>query len=186
MRFVVLPQAIRRVLPPLLNDFIGLQKDSALIGVLGVTEGLRQAQIASASYFNFTPYVSLALVYVTITIPQVLFVDWLIKRDKRRRQAGRSHDRSRYVSRGSTSRSAISRCCGGIDLVVDAHQVVCSDRRVGFGQIDASSMREPAGDDRRGHDRDRRGRRHGAGGRPRRDPAAASASSSSPSTCSRT
>jgi polar amino acid transport system permease protein len=88
LRFVVLPQAVRRVLPPLLNDFIGLQKDSALIGALGVTEGLRQAQISSAANFNFTPYVSLALVFVVFTIPQVLFVDWLIKRDKRRRQAG--------------------------------------------------------------------------------------------------
>jgi len=87
MRFVVLPQAIRRVLPPLLNDFIGLQKDSALVGVLGVTEGLRQAQISTAANFNFTPYFSLALVYVVITIPQVLFVDWLIKRDQRRTQA---------------------------------------------------------------------------------------------------
>jgi polar amino acid transport system permease protein len=88
LRFVVLPQAIKRVLPPLLNDFIGLQKDSALVAVLGVTEGLRQAQISQASNFNFTPFVSLALVYVVITIPQVLFVDWLIKRDHRRRQAG--------------------------------------------------------------------------------------------------
>ena len=88
MRFVVLPQAIRRVIPPLLNDFIGLQKDSALVAVLGVTEALREAQITQASYFNFTPYVSLALVYVLFTIPQVLFVDWLIKRDQRQRQAG--------------------------------------------------------------------------------------------------
>jgi polar amino acid transport system permease protein len=88
MRYVVLPQAIRRVLPPLLNDFIGLQKDSALIAVLGVTEGLRQAQIIQASFFNFTPYVALALVYVVITIPQVLFVDWMIKRDQRRRETG--------------------------------------------------------------------------------------------------
>jgi polar amino acid transport system permease protein len=88
LRFVVLPQAVRRVLPPLLNDFIGLQKDSALVAVLGVTEGLRQAQITQATFFNFTPYVSLALVFVVITIPQVLFVDWLIKRDQRRRQAG--------------------------------------------------------------------------------------------------
>ena len=88
LRFVVLPQAVRRVLPPLLNDFIGLQKDSALVAVLGVTEGLRQAQITQATFFNFTPYVSLALVFVVITIPQVLFVDWLIKRDKRRHQAG--------------------------------------------------------------------------------------------------
>ena len=89
MRYIVLPQAVRRVLPPLLNDFIGLQKDSALVGVLGITgEALRQAQIATSSTFNFTPYVSLALVYILITIPQVLFVDWLIKRDQRRRQAG--------------------------------------------------------------------------------------------------
>lgn len=88
MRFVVIPQAVRRVIPPLLNDFIGLQKDSALVAVLGVTEGLRQAQITQATFFNFTPYVSLALVYVVITIPQVLFVDWLIKRDQRRQQAG--------------------------------------------------------------------------------------------------
>jgi len=88
MRYVVLPQAVKRVLPPLLNDFIGLQKDSALVGVLGVTEGLRQATISQASNFNFTPFVSLALVFVVITIPQVLFVDWLIKRDQRRRQAG--------------------------------------------------------------------------------------------------
>jgi polar amino acid transport system permease protein len=89
MRYVILPQAVRRVLPPLLNDFIGLQKDSALVGLLGVTgEALRQAQITQATFFNFTPYVALALVFVVFTIPQVLFVDWLIKRDKRRRQAG--------------------------------------------------------------------------------------------------
>jgi polar amino acid transport system permease protein len=89
MRYVILPQAVRRVLPPLLNDFIGLQKDSALVGLLGVTgEALRQAQISASANFNFTPYVSLALVFVVFTIPQVLFVDWLIKRDKRRRQAG--------------------------------------------------------------------------------------------------
>jgi polar amino acid transport system permease protein len=88
MRYVVLPQAVKRVLPPLLNDFIGLQKDSALVGALGVLEGLRQATISQASSFNFTPFVSLALVYVVITIPQVLFVDWLIRRDQRRQQAG--------------------------------------------------------------------------------------------------
>jgi polar amino acid transport system permease protein len=86
LRYVVLPQAIRRVVPPLLNDFIGLQK--ALVGVLGVSEGLRQATIYQATFFNFTPYVSLALVYVLFTIPQVLLVDWLIKRDQRKLQAG--------------------------------------------------------------------------------------------------
>ena len=88
MRHVILPQAIRRVVPPLMNDFIGLQKDSALVAFLGVTEGLLTAQIISANDFNFTSYTALALVYVVITVPQVLLVDWLIKRDQRRRQAG--------------------------------------------------------------------------------------------------
>jgi polar amino acid transport system permease protein len=87
MRFVVVPQAVRRVLPPLLNDFIGLQKDSALVAVLGYTEALRQAQIISAAEFDFTPYVALALVYIVITIPEARFVDWLVARDQRRRQA---------------------------------------------------------------------------------------------------
>jgi polar amino acid transport system permease protein len=88
MRHVVLPQAIRRVIPPLLNDFIGLQKDSALVALLGVTEALRQAQIYQSSHANFTPYVALALVYLVFTLPQTRFVDWLIVRDRRRREAG--------------------------------------------------------------------------------------------------
>jgi polar amino acid transport system permease protein len=90
MRFVVLPQAVRRVVPPLLNDFIGLQKDSALVAFLGYIEALRQAQIIQATFFDFTPYVALALIYVAITIPQARFVDWLIARDRRRREAGRT------------------------------------------------------------------------------------------------
>jgi polar amino acid transport system permease protein len=87
LRFVVLPQAVRRVIPPLLNDFIGLQKDSALVAFLGYTEALRQAQIIQAETFDFTPYVALALIYIVITIPQARFVDWLVARDRRRRQA---------------------------------------------------------------------------------------------------
>ncbi len=87
LRFVIIPQAVRRVIPPLLNDFIGLQKDSALVAFLGYTEALRQAQIVQAETFDFTPYVALALVYVVITIPQARFVDWLVARDRRRRQA---------------------------------------------------------------------------------------------------
>lgn len=88
MRHVVLPQAVRRVIPPLLNDFIGLQKDSALVAFLGVIEGLQTANIISSAEFNYTPFVSLALVYLVITIPQTRFVDWLIARDRRRRQGG--------------------------------------------------------------------------------------------------
>jgi polar amino acid transport system permease protein len=88
LRHVVLPQAVRRVIPPLLNDFIGLQKDSALVSVLGFTEALLRAQIIQANDFNFTPYVALAVIYVAITIPQARFVDWLIARERRRREGG--------------------------------------------------------------------------------------------------
>ena len=88
MRYVVLPQAIRRVIPPLLNDFIGLQKDSALVYVLGLVESLSQATIIQQGDFNFTPLVALSVIYIAITIPQARFVDRLIARDQRRRQAG--------------------------------------------------------------------------------------------------
>jgi polar amino acid transport system permease protein len=88
LRFVVLPQAIRRVIPPLLNDFIGLQKDTALVSVLGSIEAARAAQIYGASQFNYASYVVAALLFVLITIPLARFTDRLIARDKRRRQAG--------------------------------------------------------------------------------------------------
>jgi polar amino acid transport system permease protein len=88
MRFVVLPQAVRRVIPPLLNDFISLQKDSALVGVLGLREGFRAAQIYSGQHFNATPYVGLALCFVVITIPLTRVTDYLLKRDQNRMRAG--------------------------------------------------------------------------------------------------
>jgi polar amino acid transport system permease protein len=86
-RTVIIPQAVRRVVPPLLNDFIGLQKDTALISVLGVVESLQRANLASASDFNYTPYVIAGLFFVLITIPQARLTDWLIERDRRRQFA---------------------------------------------------------------------------------------------------
>lgn len=88
MRFVVLPQAVRRVVPPLLNDYIGLQKDTALVGVIGVLEGFRRAQIFAGSRFNASSYVGLGLCFVVITIPMTRLVDYLIRRDRRRTTAG--------------------------------------------------------------------------------------------------
>ena len=88
MRFVVLPQAVRRVIPPLLNDFISLQKDSALIGVLGLQDGFRKAQIYSGQHFNATPYVGLALCFIVITIPLTRVTDYLLKRDQQKMRAG--------------------------------------------------------------------------------------------------
>jgi len=86
MRFVVLPQAIRRVAPPLLNDFIGLQKDTALVATIGVVEAFRQAGIDSAATFNFTPYLATAMLFVLITIPLARLTDWLVSRERARRQ----------------------------------------------------------------------------------------------------
>ena len=89
MRFVVLPQAVRRVIPPLLNDFIGLQKDTAFIGVIGVIDGFRRAQIYAGTHFNLTSFTGLALCYVVITIPMTRLTDRLLERDQRRMAARR-------------------------------------------------------------------------------------------------
>jgi polar amino acid transport system permease protein len=88
MRHVVVPQAVRRVIPPLLNDFIGLQKDTALVSVLGSVDALQSANINSAADFNYTPYLIAAFFFVIITIPLARLTDWLILRERRRRQAG--------------------------------------------------------------------------------------------------
>jgi polar amino acid transport system permease protein len=88
LRFVILPQAVRRVIPPLLNDFIGLQKDSALVALIGPVEAFRQAQIEEAATFNFTPYLATALLFILLTIPLARFTDWLVARDRRRQLAG--------------------------------------------------------------------------------------------------
>jgi polar amino acid transport system permease protein len=84
MRWVVLPQAVRRVIPPLLNDFVALQKDSALLALLGVQEAFRRAQIYVASTFNFTAYLAAALLFLLLTIPLARFTDYLIRRQRER------------------------------------------------------------------------------------------------------
>ncbi len=88
LRRVILPQAVRRVIPPLLNDFIGLQKDTALVGTLGAIEAFQQASIDTNATFNYTAYLSAAVLFVAITIPLARFTDWLVARDRRRRDAG--------------------------------------------------------------------------------------------------
>jgi polar amino acid transport system permease protein len=87
LRFVVVPQAVRRVIPPLLNDFIGLQKDTALISLIGVLESVRQAQSYSAVTFNFTGYTVAALYFLILTIPLARLTDYLVERDRRRMRA---------------------------------------------------------------------------------------------------
>ena len=84
MRHVIVPQAIRRVLPPLLNDFISLQKDVALVSILGVVEAFRQAQIDASRDFNYTPLVAAALLYLAVTVPLARILDHQQARARRR------------------------------------------------------------------------------------------------------
>jgi polar amino acid transport system permease protein len=87
MRSVVLPQALRRVAPPLLNDFISLQKDTALVAAAGVVEALREAQIYASFNFNYTPYLVTAVLFVALTIPLARLTDWLGNRALRRQHS---------------------------------------------------------------------------------------------------
>jgi polar amino acid transport system permease protein len=89
LRFVILPQALRRVVPPLLNDFIALQKETALVGVLGPIEAARRAQIISSRDFNFTSYLVAAAIFLAVTIPLTRLTDWLVDRQRVRISGGR-------------------------------------------------------------------------------------------------
>jgi polar amino acid transport system permease protein len=88
MRYVVVPQAVRRIMAPLLNDFIGLQKDTALVQVVGVIDAFNQSRIVAANAFNLSAVTIVAILFVLITIPQARFVDRLIERDNARMRAG--------------------------------------------------------------------------------------------------
>jgi len=88
LRYVILPQAIRNIVPPLLNDFISLQKDTALVGVLGAIEANQAAQIYGSTVFNYSSLTVAAILFLILTIPLARFTDRLIDRDRRRRLAG--------------------------------------------------------------------------------------------------
>lgn len=88
MRFVVVPQAVRKVTPALMNDFVAMQKDVGLISIIGAIDAVRAAQIETAAYFNFTPYVVAALLFVLLAIPTIRLTDWYTARVRAREQIG--------------------------------------------------------------------------------------------------
>jgi polar amino acid transport system permease protein len=88
MRYVVTPQAVRRIIPPLLNDFIGLQKDTALLSVVGLLEVLNRARLTSNRLFNLSPNLAAGVAFVVITIPLARLTDWLVARQARARAGG--------------------------------------------------------------------------------------------------
>ena len=87
MRYVVIPQAVRRVIPPLLNDFVGLQKDTAIVYVIGVTEAASLAQQFSTQNGDFASYVLAAVFFILITIPLARFTDHIVAQRERRERA---------------------------------------------------------------------------------------------------
>ena len=88
MRLVVLPQAVRRVAPPHMNDFVSLQKDVGLISILGAVDAVRAAQIQVAMAANFTPYLVAGLLFVVLAIPSIRFADHITEKFAKREQAG--------------------------------------------------------------------------------------------------
>jgi polar amino acid transport system permease protein len=70
-----------------LNDFIGLQKDTALVNIIGSIDAFNQAKILSSNYFNLSPVSVVAFIFVLITIPQARLVDRILERDQRRTRA---------------------------------------------------------------------------------------------------
>lgn len=88
IRLVVLPQALRRQVPPLMNDFVAMQKDVGLVSVLGVVDAVRGAQIETAKFADFTPYLVAAILFILLAIPTARIADWLSVRTQRREQMG--------------------------------------------------------------------------------------------------
>jgi polar amino acid transport system permease protein len=84
MRFVIVPQAIRRIIPPLLNDFIGLQKDTALVNVIGAIDVFNQAKIIASNRFSLSPVTIVGFLFMLITIPQTRLVDRLLEIEQKR------------------------------------------------------------------------------------------------------
>ena len=163
MRYVVIPQAVRRVIPPLLNDFIGLQKDTALVSVIGVAEAALQAQAYSQTYANFTSYIVAAVLFVLLTIPLARFTDHLILTRERRERAARDVS---FVELDNVSKSFGDNACSTTSTsTVERARGRLPDRRVGLRQVDAAALHQPAREGRRGRDRRRRADDHE---RPRR------------------
>lgn len=88
LRRVVLPQALRKMTPPLMNDFVSMQKDVGLISILGAVDAVRAAQIELSLSYNFTPYVVAAVLFVLLAIPTIRLADWYTARLREREQAG--------------------------------------------------------------------------------------------------
>lgn len=88
LRFVIVPQGVRQIIPPLLNSFISLQKDTALVSVVGVIDSFNQSMLIASNYYNLSAVSTVALLFIVISIPQTRFVERMMRRDRARMRAG--------------------------------------------------------------------------------------------------
>jgi len=88
LRHVVLPQALRKMTPPLMNDFISMQKDVGLISILGAVDAVAAARSEVSLTYNFTPYIVAGILFVLLAIPTIRVTDWYTAKLQRREQAG--------------------------------------------------------------------------------------------------
>lgn len=88
MRYVVIPLAVRGIIPPLMNNCISLQKDTALVAIIGTIDAFNQSKIIASNYFNLSAVTTVAILFILITIPQARLVDKLIERDRRKMRSG--------------------------------------------------------------------------------------------------
>jgi polar amino acid transport system permease protein len=88
LRRVVLPQALRKITPPLMNDFVAMQKDVGLISILGIADAVLAAKIEASQTYNFTPYLVAGILFVLLAIPTIRLTDWYSARLRRREQSG--------------------------------------------------------------------------------------------------
>jgi len=87
LRYVVVPQGVRQIIPPLLNAFIALQKDTALVNVVGVIDSFNQSMLISSNYYNLSAVTTVAILFIIISIPQTRFVERMMQRDRERMRA---------------------------------------------------------------------------------------------------
>ena len=135
LRYVVVPQAVRRVVPPLMNDFIALQKDTALVAIIGGNppEAFLQGQIYQSGQFNFTALVGVALCFLIITVPQTRFADWMVARQRAKRQSGGSVTDALVIQDLHKQFGEVA-VLKGIDLAVGEHEVICLIGASGSGK----------------------------------------------------
>jgi His/Glu/Gln/Arg/opine family amino acid ABC transporter permease subunit len=141
MWFVVIPQAVRAVIPPLLNDFVSLQKDTALASTIGLPEALQVGNNFAGNNFNYSPVVGVALCFLAITVPLTRLVDYLVARDRRPMQAAlEEHEVVCLIGASGSGKSTLLRCLNLLEPI-DAGRITLDGEPITEGRVDVNRVR---------------------------------------------